>query len=72
MHRRAGALARRARRCSCSTWCCIAGFALTALAGYVLVYGWTGDRIADCSTGSMFAFNTHTLTRLAHVQGIHA
>ena len=49
----------------------IAGFALTALAGYALVFTWTGDRAAGLLAGSMFAFNTHTLTRLAHVQGLH-
>ena len=49
----------------------IAGFALTALAGYALVVAWTGDRAAGLLAGSMFAFNTHTLTRLAHVQGLH-
>jgi len=49
----------------------LAGFALTALAGYTLVYAWTRDRAAGLLAGSMFAFNTHTLTRLAHVQGLH-
>jgi hypothetical protein len=48
------------------------GFALTAFAGYVLIKEWTGDRLAGLLTGSMFAFNTHTLTRLAHVQAQHA
>jgi hypothetical protein len=48
------------------------GFALTAWAGYAVAYEWTGDRTAGMLAGSMFAFNTHTLTRLAHVQGIHA
>jgi hypothetical protein len=48
------------------------GFALTAYAGYALVHAWTGDRAAGLLAGSLFAFNTHTLTRLAHVQGIHA
>ena len=48
------------------------GFALTAFAGYVLVREWTGDDGAGLLAGSLFAFNTHTLTRLAHVQGIHA
>ncbi len=48
------------------------GFALTAWAGYVLAFEWTGDRAAGMLAASMFAFNTHTLTRLAHVQGIHA
>ncbi len=50
----------------------VAGFALTAFAGYLLVYRWTRDRAAGLLAGSTFAFNTHTLTRLAHVQGIHA
>lgn len=50
----------------------IAGFALTAWATCALVTSWTGDRTAGLLAGSMFAFNTHTLTRLAHVQGIHA
>ncbi|MCA1652374.1 MAG: hypothetical protein LC753_19630 [Acidobacteria bacterium] len=50
----------------------IAGFALTAFAGYALMYAWTRGRAAGLLTGSLFAFNTHTLTRLAHIQGIHA
>jgi hypothetical protein len=50
----------------------MAGFALTAFAGWWLVYRWTGDRAAGLLAGSMFAFNTHTLTRLAHVQAVHA
>jgi hypothetical protein len=49
----------------------IAGFALTAFAGYVLMMRWTGDRAASLLTGTTFAFNTHTLTRLAHVQALH-
>ena len=49
----------------------LAGFALTAFAGYTLMFAWTGDRAAALLTGSTFAFNTHTLTRLAHVQGLH-
>jgi hypothetical protein len=49
----------------------IAGFALTAFATFVLVERWTGHWIAGLLAGSAFAFNTHTLTRLAHVQGIH-
>jgi hypothetical protein len=47
------------------------GFALTAFAGFTLMYRWTGDRTASMLTGSMLAFNTHTLTRLAHVQALH-
>jgi hypothetical protein len=49
----------------------MAGLALTALAGYALIYCWTGDRLAALLAGSTLAFNTHTLTRLAHVQGLH-
>ena len=49
----------------------LAGFALTAFAGYALVFAWTGDRVAALLAGAAFAFNTHTLTRLAHVQGLH-
>ena len=48
------------------------GFALTAYAGYAVVREWTGDPIAALAAGSAFAFNSHTLTRLAHIQGIHA
>src|SRR3954471_6886092 len=47
------------------------GFALTAFAACALVERWTGSLAAGLVAGSMFAFNTHTLTRLAHVQGIH-
>ena len=50
----------------------MAGFALTAFAGWWVVYRWTRDSVAGLLAGSMFAFNTHTLTRLSHVQGIHA
>src|SRR6266540_3121259 len=49
----------------------IAGFALTAFATFLLVARWTGSWTAGLLSGSAFAFNTHTLTRLAHVQGIH-
>ena len=31
-----------------------------------------GDRLAALVAGSLFAFNTHTLTRLPHVQALHA
>jgi hypothetical protein len=50
----------------------LAGFTLTAFAGWLVVYRWTGDHAAGLLAGTMFAFNTHTLTRLPHVQGIHA
>jgi hypothetical protein len=35
------------------------------------VESWTGSLAAGLLSGSLFAFNTHTLTRLAHIQGIH-
>ncbi len=41
----------------------LAGFALSALAGYALVFTWTGDRMAGLLAGATFAFNTHTRTR---------
>ena len=50
----------------------ILGFALTGLAAHAVVYRWTGDRLAGLVSGSLFAFNTHTLTRLAHLQAQHA
>jgi hypothetical protein len=50
----------------------IAGFVLTALAAYAIVVAWTQDRRAAMLTGALFAFNTHTLTRLPHLQAIHA
>lgn len=50
----------------------LAGFALTALATYAVVFAWTGNRAAALVAGSLFAFNTHTLTRLPHLQAIHA
>ena len=48
------------------------GFALTGLGAYALLYVWTRDRLAAIAAGSLFAFNTHTLTRLPHVQALHA
>ena len=48
------------------------GFALTGLATYGLVFSWTRDRLAALTAGSLFAFNAHTLTRLPHVQAMHA
>jgi hypothetical protein len=49
----------------------ILGFALTAFATCLLVEAWTDSLSAGLLAGSAFAFNTHTLTRLAHIQGIH-
>lgn len=49
----------------------LAGFALSAFAMFWVVEAWTGDALAGLLAGSVFAFNTHTLTRLAHVQAVH-
>jgi hypothetical protein len=50
----------------------LVGFTLTALATYAVVFSWTEDRPSALLAGSLFAFNTHALTRLAHLQAIHA
>lgn len=50
----------------------LVGFMLTGLATSAVVFVWTGDRAAALVAGSLFAFNTHTLTRLPHLQAIHA
>jgi hypothetical protein len=47
------------------------GLALTGLAAYALMLAWTGDWRAALLAGSAFAFNTHTLTRLPHIQALH-
>lgn len=49
----------------------IAGLALTAFAGCLLIEAWTGSLMAGLLAGSMLAFNTHTLTRIAHIQALH-
>ena len=49
----------------------LAGFALSALAAALLIEAWTGDMLAGVMAGSMFAFNTATLSRTAHPQGVH-
>ena len=48
------------------------GFTLTALAMYVFVASITGNHLSGLLAGSILAFNTHTLTRIAHLQIIHA
>src|SRR5690606_599404 len=49
----------------------LAGLILTAFATWRLIESWTGDRVAAALAAGAFAFNAHTLTRLAHVQGLH-
>jgi hypothetical protein len=50
----------------------ILGLALSAFAAYLVAFEWTGDRRAAAVAGSAFAFNTHLLVRLAHLQALHA
>jgi hypothetical protein len=50
----------------------LAGLVLTGLGTYAVAFAWTRDRLAALVAGSLFAFNAHTLTRLAHVQAMHA
>ena len=49
----------------------IAGFALTAFAATCVIHSWTGSLAAGLLAGSALAFNTHTLTRTAHIQAVH-
>jgi hypothetical protein len=49
----------------------LAGLALTAFATCLLVTRWTGDYGAGLVSGTLAAFNAHTLTRLPHLQAIH-
>ena len=49
----------------------IAGFALTAFAAACVIQSWTGSLAAGLLAGSALAFNTHTLTRTAHIQAVH-
>jgi hypothetical protein len=49
----------------------ILGLALTAFAACLVIEAWTGSLAAGLLAGSALAFNTHTLTRLAHVQAAH-
>ena len=48
------------------------GFTLTALAVYALVRDWTRDHYAGLLSGALFAFSTVFLTRVAHLQALHA
>ena len=50
----------------------LAGLTLTGLAAYGVALAWTKDRAAALVAGSLFAFNTHMLTRLPHLQALHA
>jgi len=49
----------------------IGGFALTGWAAAFVMRRWTGSWLAGIMSGSLIAFNAHSLTRLAHVQAQH-
>jgi len=49
----------------------IAGFALTAFSGFLLVQRWTGSASAGLVSGALIAFNVHLLTRVAHIAASH-
>ncbi len=47
------------------------GLAFTGWATAVVLRRWTGDWAAACVAGSLAAFNTDTLTRMAHIQAMY-
>ena len=49
----------------------MAGFALTGWTTALVVGSWTGSRTAGVLSGSLMAFNSFTLTRLAQMQDLH-
>ena len=49
----------------------IGGFALTGWAAAFVMRRWTGSWLAGIMSGSLMAFNAHTLTRLPHIQAQH-
>lgn len=49
----------------------LAGFALTGFAFCLLVHRWTGSWAAGYVSGSLAAFNAHSLLRIAHLQTLH-
>ncbi len=48
------------------------GLVLCGVAMAGVITAWTGDRWAGLLAGSLFAFNSQTMTRLPHLQAIHA
>ena len=50
----------------------LAGLVLTAWAGWLVAWRWTGSSGAAIVTGALVAFNTHLLTRLAHIPAAHS
>ena len=47
------------------------GLALTGWTTALMLHRWTGDWYAALVVGSLAAFNTDTLTRMAHIQAMH-
>ena len=47
------------------------GLALSAWAMWMVVVAWTGSSAAGAMAGMLLAFNSHTLTRLPHLQALH-
>jgi hypothetical protein len=50
----------------------VGGLTLTGWAMWFVMYRWTGDGWASLVAGLLLAFNAHTLTRVAHLQAMHA
>jgi hypothetical protein len=50
----------------------IAGLAMSGWAMWWVMFRWTGDWWAAVVAGLLVAFNAHTLTRVAHLQAMHA
>jgi hypothetical protein len=49
----------------------VAGLALTGWTMCLVVTRWTGDRWAGVVAGLLLAFNSYTMTSLAHLQALH-
>jgi hypothetical protein len=49
----------------------LAGLALSAWTMSLVIARWTGSGWAGLVAGSLFAFNTHLLARLPHLQAVH-
>ena len=59
------------RRCWSTTSCCWPVSRSARFATCLVVERWTGSLAAGLVAGSLFAFNTHTLHRLPHMQALH-
>jgi hypothetical protein len=47
------------------------GFMLSGFTMCLVVWRWTGSRLAGIVAGCLFAFNAHLLTRIPHLQALH-